>query len=131
MNERNFPPMIPLPLKSRWSRRNWLQIEDDYVILPTGDTVTLPQGFIFDGASVPRILSALYSPVGILFAAARVHDYAIDNGQLVLNGQVRSVSSKEADLMFWWLARDNGVSKLNAYLAWVAVRLGSLLRKNK
>ena len=42
--------------------------------------VTVPAGFITDGASVPRLLWWLFPPVGRYFLAAVVHDWLLENG---------------------------------------------------
>jgi hypothetical protein len=39
--------------------------------------VTVPEGFITDGASVPRILTPIFPRTGRYFGAAIVHDYII------------------------------------------------------
>ena len=40
-----------------------------------GFRVTIPQGFVTDGASVPRIFWSIIPPLGIYGRAAVVHDY--------------------------------------------------------
>jgi hypothetical protein len=37
--------------------------------------VCIPEGFIFDGASVPRPLWAIMSPTGLMFIAGMFHDF--------------------------------------------------------
>ena len=58
----------------RWElTRNWyFQFKDD-----DGDDlrIVLHQGFIFDGASIPRPLWALLSPVGLLLLPGLLLDY--------------------------------------------------------
>ena len=36
----------------------------------------LYQGFVFDGASIPKFLRTFFSPVGVLLMGGLVHDYA-------------------------------------------------------
>ena len=38
-------------------------------------SIFIPRGFIFDGASIPKAISFLYSPTGVLFYGALPHDY--------------------------------------------------------
>ncbi len=38
-------------------------------------TITVPAGFVTDGASIPRLFWALLGPFGPWFAAAIIHDY--------------------------------------------------------
>lgn len=46
-----------------------------YVYEINGYRITVPKGFITDGASVPDILKPIYNPFGRYFPAAVVHDY--------------------------------------------------------
>ena len=42
--------------------------------------MTVPPGFVTDGATVPRPLWWLFPPVGRYFLAAALHDYLLDSG---------------------------------------------------
>jgi hypothetical protein len=42
---------------------------------PKWGQITIPTGFLTDGASIPRIFWNILSPFGDYFAAALVHDY--------------------------------------------------------
>lgn len=76
--------------------------------------VTVPSGFVTDGASIPRILWVFASPSGELFEAAIVHDYMYEN----------SIQSKEAaDLAFYLTALHFKVTPWKAKLAYYAVKL--------
>ncbi len=44
----------------------------------------VPAGFVFNGASVPKAFWGLVSPTGLLFVPAIIHDYAYQNGYLLL-----------------------------------------------
>jgi len=96
-------PTIPMPdvspvqfpvkeygfLKRLWRwltyTRKWRIVKDWYFDLPCGIKVTImiPSGFEFDGASVPKLLRGLLSPVGILFIPGILHDYAYFYNKLI------------------------------------------------
>lgn len=74
---------------------------------------TVPKGFEFDGASVPRILWALLDPFGEAAEAAAVHDYLY----------VTTLKDKQyADKIFREILLDYGVDEKIAELAYRAVR---------
>lgn len=56
--------------------RRKFQIMKDYCLwVPSIATwIFIPKGFIFDGASVPKILNNIYSPTGMLLLGAAPHD---------------------------------------------------------
>ncbi|MCP4366793.1 MAG: DUF1353 domain-containing protein [Deltaproteobacteria bacterium] len=57
-------------------RRQW-KIREDYCLwVPSICTwIFIPQYFVFDGASVPKILNSIYSPTGMLLLGAAPHDF--------------------------------------------------------
>jgi len=55
--------------------RNWRVEKDWYVQLPNGTVVVIPEGFIFDGASTPKLFWALMAPTGSLLLPGLVHDF--------------------------------------------------------
>ena len=63
--------------------RRWEMMEDWYFTMQDGTTVLIPKGFIFDGASVPKIMRSLLSPTGVLFLAGIIHDYAYKYNKLI------------------------------------------------
>lgn len=77
------PVQIPtkgLPWGKRFLKhfesRRWELVEDYNLYLPWLDiTLVIPKGFIFDGASVPRVLWPIMSPTGILFIGSIFHDF--------------------------------------------------------
>jgi len=84
----NMPKIRPVPIKTRdenilkrawaWlvSVRKWEFLEDWRLILPNGVVAVIPAGFIFDGASIPRLFWSLLSPTGVLFIPSVIHDFA-------------------------------------------------------
>ena len=110
------------------------RLQDDYTYTPPSQmfSITVPRGFGWDGASVPRFLWTLSGirPDGLVRAAALVHDYLYRHRGKV-PGCYRHFSRKRADLLFHRMILDAGESKLTAYRAYWAVRLFGWLAWNK
>ncbi len=81
-----IPTPVPVPwydikgkmelLSYRMETRSW-RIETDYLFfIPWLNVeVCIPGGFIFDGASIPRILWSMMAPTGIMFITGLFHDF--------------------------------------------------------
>nr|UVX43029.1 MAG: protein of unknown function (DUF1353) [Bacteriophage sp.] len=92
-------------------KEDQFQFLEDYVT----PEVTIPKGFVTDGASIPRFIQNLYPPYYFYFPAAAVHDYMYTVG---------TVSRKDADATL----RDNIRYRLKMscrywLVMWVFVRL--------
>jgi hypothetical protein len=87
------------------------EVREDY--RHDGASVIVPEGFVTDLASVPRILWAIFPPFGRYTEAAVVHDYLYRI----------EADRKEADKEFYYIMRDEGVKKWKAKLMYWAVRL--------
>ncbi len=84
----NMPKMQALPIDTKgkswfkqvWmffvSPQEWVITEDWYITLEGGVEICIPQGFIFDGASTPRLLWGILNPLGSLLVPGLIHDYA-------------------------------------------------------
>lgn len=71
-----MPKMQPLPVSKRGERRRWLILEDwTFDLLGAYQIYVIKKGFIFDGASIPRLFWNLLSPTGYLFLAGLIHDW--------------------------------------------------------
>lgn len=66
-------------------------LEDWTVPFPAGLLITVPKGFITDGASIPRLLWPLLSPFGPLLEGAILHDFAYQHGYLLTPFSERQV----------------------------------------
>jgi len=77
--------------------------------------VDVPQGFVTDLASVPRLPVAYFLAGGLAHAAAVVHDWLYTTHQ---------VERATADAVFREAAQACGVSAWRAYLMWLGVRAG-------
>lgn len=158
MIEIKYPILKPVPIKtkglSKWKQiwiwltsfRKWEVVEDYYLYVPWYNiTLFIPKGFIFDGASIPRVLWPLLSPTGILFIPGLIHDYGYrynylrdENNNIIFKG----LGQKFFDRLFSKLgAYINGMPVLDktAYyalrlfgrFAWNEHRKNDKLRRNK
>jgi hypothetical protein len=84
----------------------------------TGERVEVPAGFVFDGASVPRLLwRVIGSPfTGDYRRAACVHDYLC--GRWGASGH----TAPEAHRIFYEAMRADGCGWIRAGMMWAAVR---------
>lgn len=106
---------------------NWTYRHSD------GSTFVVPGGFLFDGASVPRVFWALLHPAGLLLVSGLIHDYAYRHEMLwrLVPGtddqleEYGPLSKKAADCLFWEVGGDvNGVWAVNS-LAFLGVWFGA------
>jgi len=84
------------------------------------DGITIPEGFVTDGASAPNVAASIAPPMGFAGAAAAVlHDwfYSLDSGK-------SNISRKEADKIFYETMRSCGVGYFRAKAIYWAVRAG-------
>jgi hypothetical protein len=124
---KNVPYIIAL---WRWitSIRNWEVLEEWNYTLPDKTKIIIPVGFVFDGASIPRIFWAILSPVGLLLTPGLIHDYAYRYNKLLCydSGDNQTVYKNKAGRAYWdRLFRDvaidvNGFKIINN-IAWIAL----------
>jgi len=118
--------------------RRWRLMRHFDYKLEDGTVVRIPKGFIFDGASIPRIFWAVLSPTGLLLIPGLLHDYAYKYDYLLttdMYGQQLPVDDaagrKHWDKMFREEAiRVNGFHVIN-YIAWLSLRAGGWMAWNK
>ena len=139
---------IPIPTKNRsflmrilvwiFEVRKWELLENWYFKLDSGERIIINKGFIFDGASIPRPLWALLSPVGLLLIPGLIHDYGYKYDQL---WQLREDGTfakfldksnrKIWDNLFRSVGRQvNGFAFIDT-LAWLGLRAGGFVAWNK
>lgn len=75
--------------------------------------VKVPEGFVTDGASVPRLLWWLFPPTGRYFTAAVVHDWLLTQG----------MPWKEANRIFYCALKEQGVPGWVGGIMFAAVTL--------
>lgn len=93
-----------------------------------GCVLSIPQGFVFDMASVPRLLWWLpgYAPMELGPRASLTHDFLYryrGNPPLGTVDPVRTFTRREADRYFSDLMAEAGVNTARRRIAWLAVRL--------
>lgn len=87
----------------------------------------VPEGYITDGASVPRIFWSIFPPNRPEYLSAAVlHDYLTDLAQI---GQITTF--KEADDAFKNALCELGVAKWKVWVLYVSVRVYHALRYRK
>ena len=89
--------------------RHWVLLESI-----TYEEITVPAGFIFDGASIPVGLRPIFPHGGAKFFASCIHDYAYKTGV---------VSKERADALFLQAMLENGVEEWKANTMYAAVKL--------
>ena len=142
---KKMPVMRALPIRTKgkgffkgillWilTTRNW-EIAEDFEYELNDIKYTIPAGFKFDGASIPKFLHTFLSPVGVLLMGGLVHDYAYKYQTLLEINKADTlgvISQKRADEIF----RDinigvNGFYLMN-YLVYYSLRLGGFLAWRK
>lgn len=105
--------------KGRW------RLEDAYTLEHNGHRITIPAGFEFDLASVPRPLWWLIAPFELSIAAPLVHDFLYRYGGDPPEGSVtpsKTYTRKEADGLFRDVMRQEGVAAWRRTLAYLGSR---------
>lgn len=89
--------------------------------------VRVPEGFLTDGATVPRAFWGFVPPTGKHGQAAILHDYLCEYLTISVNGVDTKISRKDADVIFKEALILLGVSKFKASLMYSAVSLYRVL----
>ena len=88
--------------------------------------VTVPAGYLTDGASVPQLLWNLIPPWGSYGQAAVVHDLLCEYLAIVVAGELVSITRKSCDEIFY---ESMGVLGVPKWKRWVIYRGVSAYRK--
>ena len=141
---KGMPKLQPLPIKTKgkgfWkgiimsllTPSNW-ELTKDRKYNIDGEEYVIPEGFQFDGASIPKFLRSFFSPVGVLLIGGLVHDYAYKYKTLLKVNKKETMgelTQKRADEIF----RDinvivNGFYTMNRLAYW-SLRLGGFVAWN-
>jgi len=111
------------------STRKWVVKKDYYIKHPfKHDTqILIPKGFIFNGASIPKVFWIFYNPVGILFIPSLPHDYVYQYHKILLlqDGDIINTpcDRKEIDLIFRAIAIEINRLHIASGLAYYILRL--------
>ncbi|USD66292.1 DUF1353 domain-containing protein [Vibrio sp. SCSIO 43136] len=140
-----MPKLIPVRIQTKnqptWlhklvvfvtQTRKWQLAENWTYKLNDDVTLVIEKGFVFDGASIPRIFWAILSPTGLLLIPGLIHDYGYRYDQiwkLEENNQT-SVYAKGKGRAYWddlfkQVANEvNQVSLVNAFAKAAIARWG-------
>ncbi len=102
------------------------RLEEDYSCPHRGSTITVPQGFEFDLASVPRVFWPLISPFDLSIAGPLIHDFLYRHGGKPPAGSIvplREYTRRETDAVFRDIMREEGVAGWRRVAAYWAVRI--------
>ena len=101
-------------------------LEQTYRYQDDASLITVPQGFKFDLASVPRFIWGLISPFDLSIVAPLVHDFLYFHKGDPPAGAVdppRTYTRKASDVLFKRIMKQEGVWRWRWQLAYAAVRL--------
>jgi len=118
--------------------RKWRVANDWYHRLPDGNLAIIPHDFIFDGASVPKIMWWILSPVGVLLIQGLIHDFGYRYNYIWIVGKdgkpmkyMRGAGRKEWDSIFLKTGLNvNGMTIVD-YITWALLRLFGWMAWNK
>jgi len=91
-------------------------LEDDYIYSINGFLITVPKGFITDGASIPKSLQWIYEPFGEYIKGAVIHDY------LYSKYNDTGINRSLADKIFDFIMKETGVNAKTRRKFYVAVK---------
>lgn len=131
----NMPVMSPVPIETKskglfgaiwcWvmTTRKW-KIEESWLFYIDGEQYCIEEGFVFDGASVPKYFRSWLSPMGVLLIAGLVHDWGYKYASLHRLGQDQNweeaKTQKEMDIIFREIAvQVNGFRFINGIAYYV------------
>lgn len=98
-----MPILRPIPVTKRGERRRYELMKDwTCKVLGRGFTFIIPRGFIFDGASIPRLFWNMLSPSGYLFIAGLLHDFLYKYQFAYIYSMVQSLDGCERRLIKQW-----------------------------
>lgn len=105
-------------------RKVWVLMFPYVIVLRGGITVSIPQNFEFDLASIPRIIWPIIGSFELSLVAPLVHDYFYQfQGEPVHHVSAVKVDRKLADTVFLELMLQEGITPWKAKAAYHAVRM--------
>jgi len=115
-----FPDEIQLRDAGMRGDSRLFKLTHYYRVVTSLGIVTVPTGFITDGASVPQIFWNILSPFGEYFPAALLHDYLYSK----YSDSHFLVDRATADMLFKEAMFNLGVGWLKRETIYRAVRIG-------
>lgn len=88
-----------------------------------GRWVLVPEGFLTDGATIPRLLWWLLPPWDNYSQSAALHDYLVEYGVMYDRGEIVTCTRKQADHIFREAMKVAGVKAWPRQAMYWAVRL--------
>lgn len=116
MKSHRFPDHLILEDAGTVNGSRLFSLESSFRYIGTTDMVTVPAGFVTDGASVPRVFWNILQPFGEYFEAAIIHDY-------LYSPRNRFITRERADAIFLEAMKEVGVGWLTRRTIYRAVRL--------
>lgn len=116
---------LPPPVVTYIGPGNVWRLEESYSYQDGNNVITVPEGFEFDLASIPRALWWLISPFELSIAAPLLHDFLYQHKGDPPSGSIvppRTYSRKEADDLFRTVMEQEGVPAWRRSLAYAGVR---------
>lgn len=124
---------LPAPVITYLDDKQLWQLEEPYAVEHDGHRITIPAGFEFDLASVPRPLWWLLAPFELSIAAPLLHDFLYRYAGKPPEGSVtppKVYSRKAADRLFLDIMRREGVAGWRRSLAFLASRVFGVISWN-
>jgi hypothetical protein len=116
---------LPPPVVTFTGPGNVWRLEQDYGYQDGANLITVPAGFQFDLASIPRIFWGLIAPFELSIVAPLLHDFLYKNGGNPAVGTIeppRVYTRNEADQLFRRVMEIEGVPAWRRHPAYYAVR---------
>lgn len=92
---------------------------------------TIPQGYLTDGATVPRLVWTFIPLWDECTTAVVIHDYLCNQNWIKVNGKLISIDRRTSDELFLAVMEFTGVSKIKRFIIYNFVRLHAELFNHK
>lgn len=121
--------------ESRILKKNYWRVDNNFTFVcgrgKDQYSVTVPKGFLTDGASIPRIFWFLFPPFGRYMDAAIVHDYLCEHCIIERMGETVKITRAEADDIFLTIMSYHKVWLPSKIILYSCVRLWGILTGRK
>ena len=107
--------------KSYWYLCNPLDVE--ITMSDKKYSISIPEGFLTDGASVPRIFWSICPKWDNSHHAVILHDYLCEYGIAHVDGVATVIDRSHANYLFLQALKFDGLSKIKCSMMYAAVRL--------
>lgn len=115
MSDQLIVKQVPIDTYTPWLKdgySKWILLRDF-----TYMGIVVPEGYIFNGSSVPRVFWWLYPPsYAPAWKASCIHDYCYSH-------YYPYISKRDADKLLKNIMNENGASKFSQWLFYTGVRL--------